>query len=95
MQVSKQLLELEMVKVSLGLEKKTMISKALDESSNWRKQNQTLGPTLMLLASCIYLGLITPYLETICQGHITPAQRTYQPLPKTSHPLFNDKCHLK
>jgi len=45
----------------LGLEKKTTVSKALAESSNFgENKTRTLGPALMLQAGCIYLGLITP-----------------------------------
>ena len=42
MQVRKQQLELDMVKVSLGLEKKTIVSKALDESSNFGENKTKL-----------------------------------------------------
>ena len=51
------------LKESLGLEKKTTVSKALVQSSNLG-ENRTLGPALMLQACCIYLGLITPCPET-------------------------------
>ena len=53
------------MKKSLGLEKKTMVSKALAESSNCgENKTELLSPTLVLWADCIYLGLITPCPET-------------------------------
>ena len=76
------------MKKSLGLEKKTMVSKALAESSNFRENK---SPALMLRAGCIYLGLTTLCSETSHPLHLPGA---YHPLPKTSHPLFNYKCHL-
>jgi len=64
----------------LGLEKKTTVSKALAESSDFR-ENRALGPTLMLQAGYIYLGLITPCPETfhplhLPRGLITPCPTT-------------------
>ena len=44
----------------MGLEKKTTVSKALAGSSNFGKTNPNFKFALMLWASCIYLGLITP-----------------------------------
>ena len=49
------------------------------------KTKQNFSFTLMLQASCIYLGLITPCPENLPPP--TPAQKTYHPLP-------NCKCHL-
>ena len=60
------------LKEFLGLEKKTTVSKALAESSNFgEKQNQTLTPALMLRAGYIYLGLITS-----CRKPPTPGSNT-------------------
>ena len=75
----------------MGLEKKTTVSKALAESSNFG-ENRTLGPALMLQASCIYLGIITPCPETFHPLHlhrrlITPcptANAISTKIPKTS-----------
>lgn len=65
----------------MGLEKKTTVSKSLAKSSNfWENKIELLSPALMLQASTLMLQLHLPV--------------TYRLLPKTSHPLFNYKCHL-
>ena len=68
------------MKESLGLEKKTMVSKALAESSNCgENKTELLSPTLVLWADCIYLGLITPCPETSHPLHLSI---TYRPLTR-------------
>lgn len=69
------------MKESLGLEKKTTVSKALAESSNFG-ENRTLGPALMLQAGFIYLGLITPCPETFHPLHLP--RRLITPCPTTN-----------
>ena len=72
------------VEESLGLEKKTTVSKALAESSNFgENKTELLSPTLMLRAWCIYLGLITPCPET---SHLLHLPGTYHPLPRILPP---------
>ena len=63
------------MKESLGLEKKTTVSKALAESSNFRENKTELK--------------VPPW----CSGPVA-STCDLSPLPKTSHPLFNYKCHL-
>ena len=92
------------IKESLGLEKKTTVSKALAESSNRTeqktKQNFRSRPDA---PSRLHLsGTYHPLSRTL--PHPTPAQKTYHPLSgnlpppipaqKTYHPLPNYKCHL-
>lgn len=59
------------VKESLGLKKKTTVSKVLAKSSNFGQQKETSGPTLMLQAGCIHLGL-----TTLCTGTSHPLFNT-------------------
>ena len=73
------------MKESLGLEKKTMVSKALAESSNCgENKTELLSPTLVLWADCIYLGLITPCPET-SHPLFNYKYHLNKRLPKTSH----------
>ena len=51
------------------------------------KTKHNFSSILMLQASCIYLGLITPCPEMDTLPPPTPAQKIYHPLP-------NYKCHL-
>ena len=74
-----------------GLEKKTTVSKALAESSNFG-ENRTLGPALMLQAGCICLELITLCPETFHPLHlprklITPWSEVAQLCPILCHPM--------
>ena len=83
------------MKESLGLEKKTRVSKALAESSNFREKIRSFpdAPGQLHLPGT-YQRLSRNLPPPIsARDLLPPAQRTYH--PKSSHPLLTYKCHLK
>ena len=80
------------MKKSLGLEKKTMVSKALAESSNLGENKTELKSSPDALGRLLLPGTYHPLPRNLSPP--TSVHHLSPPDQGTYHPQFNYKCHL-